>query len=143
MGENNIPKDVPFEDIALGDNASFERTFSEEDVNDFARLSGDVNPLHTDEAYARTTVFKKRVVHGMLVGSLCSFLVGMHLPGKKCLYLSQTLRFKKPVFIGDTVTVKGTVTAKSVSTRILEIAVSVMRGDVQVMDGTATVQVLP
>lgn len=143
MNQHKAQRDVPFEDISLGDSVSFERSFSEEDVSNFARLSGDVNPLHTDEEYAHTTVFKKRVVHGMLIGCLCSFLVGMHLPGKKCLYLGQTLHFKKPVFIGDTVTVRGTVTTKSLSARILKISVSVTKGDVAVMEGIATVQVLP
>lgn len=136
------PKDLSIDDISVGDSVSFDRTWTDEDVRMFALLSKDMNPLHLDEKYARTTKFKQRVVHGMLVGSACSELVGMHLPGKRCLYLRQTLSFKKPVFIGDTVTVRGIVKTKSVSTGILEISILIKKRDDEVVDGTATVQVL-
>lgn len=136
------PADVSFEDIAVGDSASFERAFTTEDVQAFAQLVGDENPLHTDESYAAGTPFKKPLVHGMLAGALCSTLVGMHLPGKRCLYLRQTLSFKKPIFIGDNLLVKGVVTEKVVATRMLSVAISILRDDVCVIEGTATVQVL-
>ncbi|MBI3442687.1 MAG: MaoC family dehydratase [Candidatus Sungbacteria bacterium] len=136
------PKDLLLKDISVGDTASFSRIFTRNDVLAFARLSGDQNPLHLDEAYARTTRFGRRLAHGMLVGSLCSTLVGMYLPGKRCLYLSQTLFFRKPVFIGDTVVVQGVVRAKSESTGVLEIGVSITKDDEEVLTGIATVQVL-
>lgn len=136
-------RDLSFESIRVGDTASLARTIHEEDVHTFAKLSGDENPLHTDHAYAATTSFKKPVVHGMLLGSFCSALVGMYLPGKRCLYLSQTLTFKKPVFVGDTIEVQGAVTAKSESTRVLTISISITRKGEEVVGGTAVVQVLP
>lgn len=136
------PRELAMDDIHVGDTASFSRTWDEEDVTSFANLSGDTNPLHVDKDYAATTVFKKRVVHGMLLGSLCSRFVGMYLPGKRCLYLHQTLAFKKAVFINDTVDVVGTVTAKSEVTKILTIAISIKRNEDVVMTGEAHVQVL-
>ncbi len=138
-----IPADLSFEDIAVGMSTSFSRTISTEDVESFAKLSGDYNPLHIDDAYAKTTKFGKRVVHGMLLGALCSQLVGMHLPGKRCLYLQQTLSFKKPVFVGDMVSVQGVVEAKSPATKVLDIAISIMRDTEEVASGLAKVQVLP
>jgi len=136
------PKNLSIEDIQVGDSASFDRVFSEQDVADFARLSGDENPLHMDEAYAADTKFKHRLVHGMLIGSLCSQLVAMHLPGKRCLYLSQTLFFKNPLYINDIVSVSGTVETKSVSTKMLDIAISIKKGSTEVLKGTARVQLL-
>jgi len=136
------PKDLTLNMIKVGDTASFERAFSDDDVRTFARLSGDENPLHLDDTYAKTTKFGRRIVHGMLLGGLCSALVGMYLPGKRCLYLGQTLTFKKPVFIGDLVTVSGTVVSISASTRIVEIEISMRTKDGEVASGTATVQVL-
>lgn len=135
-------RDLVMEDIHIGDSDSFDRLWTEEDVNTFAKVSGDMNPLHMDEEYAQTTKFKGRLVHGMLVASLCSTLVGMYIPGKRCLYLSQSLFFKNPVYIGDTVTITGTVTAKSLSTKIVSIAISIRRGEEEVLEGEARVQVL-
>lgn len=135
-------RDLVMEDIHIGDSSSFDRLWTEEDVNTFAKLSGDMNPLHMEDEYAQTTQFGGRLVHGMLVASLCSTLVGMYIPGKRCLYLSQTLSFKKPVFIGDTVTVTGVVVAKSVATKILSLAISIRKGEEEVVEGEARVQVL-
>ena len=134
--------DLSFDEIKVGDTASFSRMWTEEDVTQFAELSGDKNPLHRDEGYAKTTAFGQRLVHGMLLGSLCSTLVGMYLPGKKCLYLSQTLVFKKPVFIGDTVGVTGVVTSKSESTKILSVSIVMKKDEVTVVEGEAQVQMI-
>jgi 3-hydroxybutyryl-CoA dehydratase len=136
------PKELSLNDIKIGDAVSFSRIFTEKDVNDFAKLSGDENPLHMDEKYAETTKFKHRLVHGMLVGSLCSTLVGMYMPGKRCLYLNQTLSFKNPVFINDKLTIVGEVKSKSISTGILEIFISIKKGETEVLNGTANVQVI-
>ena len=135
-------RDLTFEEIKVGDTASFERTIVESDVRAFAALTGDENPLHVDPGYAATTKFGKPLVHGMLLGGLCSALVGMHLPGKRCLYLSQSLTFKKPVFIGDTVRVQGTVSAKSEATRVLTLALTITSNGQEVAGGTALTQVL-
>jgi 3-hydroxybutyryl-CoA dehydratase len=135
-------RDLSYEDISVGNEASFERTFTDADVATFAQLSGDVNPLHLDPEYAQTTKFGKPIVHGMLVGSLCSTLLGMYLPGKRCLYLKQDLIFKKPVFIGEQVQVKGTVVSKSDSTKIIEIAIVVSRDSETVLEGKAVTQII-
>jgi phosphate acetyltransferase/phosphate butyryltransferase len=108
-------RDLAFEDIQVGSAASFERTVTTSDIESFAALSGDFNPLHTDPAYASQTNFQKPIAQGMFLGALCSALVGMHLPGKRCLYLSQSLAFRNPVFADDTLLVEGKITAKSES----------------------------
>jgi len=135
-------RDFAFEDISVGEKASFERVITERDIASFAELSGDFNPLHLDPAYAAQTKFGKPLAHGMLLGALCSALVGMHLPGKRCLYLAQTLAFKNPVFAGDALTVSGTVTAKSESTRILTIAIAISKGEAIAAEGEAKVQLI-
>lgn len=136
------PQDFSLHDITVGMSASFERTIEEKDVTAFAELSGDYNPLHVNETYAKETKFSKRVVHGMLVASFFSQLVGMHLPGKRCLYLQQTLSFKNPVFIGDTLTISGVVTSKSDSTGILSLKVLIKKGEEIAIEGEARVQIM-
>ena len=90
----------------LGQQASITRAFSEQDVNDFARLSGDFNPIHIDPEFAKTTVFGQRIVHGMLVSSLFSNLLAEKVPGKGSIYLGQTFKFKKPVFFDQKITAR-------------------------------------
>ena len=90
----------------LGQQASITRSFSEQDVKDFARLSCDFNPIHIDPKFAKTTVFGQRIVHGVLVSSLFSNLLAEKVPGKGSIYLGQTFKFKKPVFFDQTVTAK-------------------------------------
>ena len=131
---------MSFESVRIGTTASICRQWSESDVARFAELSGDFNPLHTDEVYARTTCFERRLVHGMLVGSLSSALVGMYLPGKNCVYVGQTLFFKGPVFIGDTVNATGTVISRSESARSLIVSIVMRRGDEVVVEGEARVR---
>jgi acyl dehydratase len=89
---------------AIGARATRSRTISEGDVTIFARLSGDYNPIHLDSAYAARSHFGERIVHGMMVASLISALLGTDLPGHGTIYLGQTLKFLAPVHIGDTVT---------------------------------------
>ncbi len=90
--------------LEIGATASRSKTFTDEDVRDFARISGDHNPIHLDDAYAAETRFERRLVHGMLTASLISAAIANDLPGEGTIYLSQSLQFKAPVFIGDTVT---------------------------------------
>jgi 3-hydroxybutyryl-CoA dehydratase len=85
------------------------KTFGEAEIEKFAELTGDRNPLHMDEAFAARTRFKRRIAQGILSASLISTCIGMHLPGKGAIYLDQTLRFVKPVYVGDTVTLTTTV----------------------------------
>lgn len=91
-------------DFEPGQHVTFTRTFTEDDVQRFIAITGDVNPLHVDEAFAASTRFGRRVLHGMLTASLFSTMVGMLLPGPGAIYRSQSLAFLLPVYVGDTVT---------------------------------------
>ena len=95
--------------LEIGSSASLTRKVNESDVIAFADITGDNNPIHLNEEEAKKTVFKSRVVHGMLTGSFISAVLGTKLPGPGTIYLEQILKFKKPVYINDTVTVKVTV----------------------------------
>lgn len=95
--------------FTVGDTYSFSKTVSNEDVIDFARITGDKNPLHLDEEYAKKTMFGKRIAHGMISAGIISGAIGMGMPGQGTTYLGQDLHFKKAVGIGDTITVKLTV----------------------------------
>lgn len=96
------------EDLRVGMSAHMTRTVGEEDILKFAEVSGDHNPLHLDEGFAATTKFGGRVAHGMLTASFISAVIGNQFPGPGCIYISQTLKFKAPVRIGDTVKVEVT-----------------------------------
>ncbi len=117
-------KDFLWEEIKIGDTASFSKQWKQTDVEVFAELSGDHNPLHLDRMYAATTKFGAPIVHGMLIAALGSQLVGMYLPGKRCLLLKNEITFKKPVYIDDVITVSGIVETKSDSTKVLSIGLS-------------------
>jgi len=91
------------EDLSVGMEASYAKTITNDDVLAFADLSGDVNPVHLNDAFAAGTIFKKRIAHGFLTGSLFSTVLGTKLPGPGCIYLSQTMKFRAPVYIGDEV----------------------------------------
>jgi 3-hydroxybutyryl-CoA dehydratase len=92
-----------FEDLSVGMEATYAKKVTEEDVRAFAELSGDVNPVHLSDDFAAGTIFKKRIAHGFLTGSLFSTVLGTKLPGPGCIYLSQTMKFRAPVYIGDEV----------------------------------------
>lgn len=92
------------DDFEPGQHVTLRKTFTEEDVRRFIEITGDVNPLHVDEAFAARTQFGRRVLHGMLTASVLSTMVGMLLPGTGAVYRSQTIAFLRPVHVGDTVT---------------------------------------
>lgn len=96
-------------DLKVGDTFSITREVTDEVVRQFAEVSGDYNPIHLDEEFAAKTMFGKRIAHGMLGASFISAVLGYKLSERKVVYLSQTLRFVAPVFIGDTVTAKAVV----------------------------------
>ncbi len=98
------------EDLSIGMSDSIEKTITATDVATFADLCGDHNPIHLDEEYAKTTTFGKRIVHGMFSAALISAVAGTKLPGAGGVYLSQTLKFRKPIFIDDTVITSLTIT---------------------------------
>jgi 3-hydroxybutyryl-CoA dehydratase len=88
----------------VGDSAQFTKTIGDEDIQRYAEITGDTNPVHLDETYARTTRFGRRVVHGMLTAGFISTVLGTKLPGPGTIYLGQSLRFLAPVYPGDTIT---------------------------------------
>lgn len=92
------------DEIHIGDTRSQDMIITEDHVETFGRITNDLNPMHFDDEYAASTMFGKRIAHGMYVGSLFSKLFGMDLPGEGAIYVSQSLRFKRPVYFGDTIT---------------------------------------
>lgn len=96
-------------ELKVGQTASLKKAFSEQEVALFAELSLDKNELHINEEYAKSTIFKQRIVHGFLSGSLISAVIGTILPGKGAIYLHQDMDFKKPVYIGEEITAVVTV----------------------------------
>jgi 3-hydroxybutyryl-CoA dehydratase len=97
--------------VQVGARASRTKTITDADIRAFAAASGDTNSIHLDEEYAKTTRFGRRIAHGMLTASLISAVLGNDLPGLGTIYLSQTLAFKAPVYLGDTITATVEVTA--------------------------------
>jgi len=92
------------DDFEVGQRASFTKTFTDEDVRRFVEITGDRNPLHVDDDFAAESQFGRRVLHGMLSASILSTMVGMLLPGTGAIYRAQTIRFLRPVYVGDTLT---------------------------------------
>lgn len=134
--------DIDFEDIQVGMEFSAEHAFSEADVWRFAELSGDYSPLHVDPDYAAGTEFGRCVVHGILLASLFSQVVGMRIPGKRALYLGQDLTFRRSVLVGESFRVLAKVTAKTAATRSLILATEIRTSDGKVaVSGTAKVKV--
>lgn len=95
---------IPIENITIGMSVSYSQTITDADIKAFAGISGDRNPVHLDENYANTSRYKKRIAHGLMTASYFSALFGTKIPGEGCVYVSQSLNFKRPVYIGDTVT---------------------------------------
>ncbi len=101
-----------FDQISVGDHAELSRTLGPQDIELFAVMSGDVNPAHVDEEYAKSDIFHQVIAHGMWGGALISAVLGTELPGPGTIYLNQSLSFRRPVFLGNTVTVRVTVKEK-------------------------------
>lgn len=141
---NHVPNadDRAFESLAIGDVFEVERTFSCDDVLAFARVSGDHSPLHVDPDYARTTEFGDCVVHGILLASLFSQLVGMRVPGRPALYLGQDLVFRRPVLVSESVRAIARVVGKNDATRTLLLNTEVRGRDDKIsVSGSAKVKV--
>lgn len=103
-------KGLTIDQMSIGDSATFTKTISESDVYQFAGVTGDLNPAHINEEYAKGTVFKTRIAHGMLSAGFISAVLGTRLPGPGTIYLRQELKFLAPVRIGDTITAKVEIT---------------------------------
>jgi len=128
-----------FEDLVVGDSAEMSFAVTESVIEKFADVSGDDNPVHLDEAYARTTPFGTRIAHGMLSAGFISALIGTKLPGYGSIYLSQTMRFRRPVKIGDEVVVRAVITALDADKGRATIATTALVGGKPVVEGEALV----
>ncbi len=127
-------------EINVGDAAEFAKTVTETDVYLFAGVTGDLNPAHINEAYAKETFFKGRIAHGMLSAGFISAVLGMQLPGAGTIYLSQSIEFKAPVRIGDTVTARVEVKEKIREKNRLKFRTTCMNQDgTLLVDGEAVV----
>jgi len=126
----------------VGFQAEFYWSPRAEDVNLFAALSGDANPLHMDVKYAKDHGFDGQVVHGFLLGAQISGLIGMLVPGRRCLLVDEKLSFPKPVYIGDQLLIAGTVKTVHADLELIELKVSVKKSKTTVMRGQVTCKLL-
>ncbi|ELI6433597.1 MaoC family dehydratase [Aeromonas salmonicida subsp. salmonicida] len=128
--------------LEIGQKASLTKRFGTAEVEAFAGLSEDFNPLHLDSAFAATTPFERPIVHGMLLASLFSGLLGQQLPGKGAVYLGQSLSFKQPVFVGDEVTAEVEIIAMRSDKPIITLATRILAaGGALTVTGEAVVKV--
>ena len=129
------------EDLTIGMESSYQKTITETDIDAFAALTGDTNPVHLDSEYAATTPFRARIAHGMLSAGLISTVLGTQLPGPGCIYLEQQIKFKAPVFIGDTLV--ATVTVEDINQRRGRVSLKTQCfvNTKLVLDGTASMMV--
>jgi len=139
-------EDLTLADIAVGNSVTIEWTVKESEIDAFADLSGDFNPLHMDADYAREAGFGQRVAHGYLLGAKISGLIGMKLPGQRCLLLEQTLAFPNPVYAGDRVTIRAQVKERheEMSVIVLKLRAETDRTEkpITVARGTVTCKIL-
>src|SRR3989338_6676456 len=133
----------PFERIKIGDEAEIVHTITEKDIEAFAQLTGDNNPLHMSEDFALQTTFRKRVVHGMLTASFISTIIGTKLPGEGALWYEQHLQFLTPVRVGEKIKVKAQVKHKSPAQRIITLSTTVFNEQgKKVINGEAKVKII-
>ena len=129
-----------FEQINLGDSASFTKTIGESDVYLFAAITGDLNAAHVNAVAASEGMFKQRIAHGMLTGSFISTVLAMQLPGPGTIYVGQNLQFRGPVFIGDTITARVEAAEKLDQRKWVKFKTTITNQDGKlVVDGEATV----
>lgn len=129
------------EDLSVGQSAIFAKTVTEADIVLFAGVTGDTNPVHLNEDYARGTMFKGRIAHGMLTAGFVSTILGTKLPGPGTIYLSQSLKFKAPVRAGETVVARVEVTTILPEKRRVTLLTTAHVGETLVMEGEAVVMV--
>lgn len=131
-----------YDEINIGKKESFTVTVSEEDRDRFREITGDINPLHNDLEYAKSMGHDKCVAYGMLTAAYLSTLAGVYLPGKNSLIQKTEVSFRKPVYVGDTLTVSGEVTDKNDTFKLLELKVEIKNQDgVKVVKGKMEVSV--
>ena len=127
------------DDLSVGMTAVFAKTVTEADIVLFAGISGDINPVHLNHEFATETMFEGRIAHGLLTASFISTVIGTKLPGPGAIYLKQTLNFKAPVRVGDTVQARATITDIKAEKRRVVLATVASVGDTVVLEGEAVV----
>ncbi len=130
---------TPYESLEVGQKATFSKTVEERDIQLFAAMSGDHNPVHLDAEFAKATMFKERIAHGMFSGALISAAVACELPGPGTIYLGQSMRFTAPVKLGDTLTVRLEVLEKLPKFRVRMATRVFNQNDELVVDGEAEI----
>jgi len=130
---------IPIEEISVGMEASYSRVITSSDICSFADISGDNNPIHTNEVYAKKSRYGQRVAHGLMTASYFSALFGTKIPGEGCVYVSQSLRFKRPVYVGDNVVATVTVIDIDLSRRRISFKTVCRVGNRIVTDGEAEI----
>lgn len=128
-----------YEDLFVGQSHATVHEITEDDIQKFAEVSGDFNPLHMDDAFAKTTVFGQRIAHGALTASYISGILGNNLPGPGAIFTGLSMRFRRPVFIGDSVTVRATVSDKQDRGNRVTLKVECIVDDKRVITGEAQV----
>lgn len=142
MSETKTPEGgYILDELSVGMAAEIAVEITHERIMSFAEASGDYNPIHIDEDYARTTAYRGRVAHGLLSASFVSAVVGTILPGPGAIYLDQTVSFHKPVRIGDTVVARVTVTAIDPTSARVTLRTECLVGGEAILDGEATIRV--
>jgi 3-hydroxybutyryl-CoA dehydratase len=131
----------PFAEFAIGESADLSKTVTEQDVVQFADISLDRNPVHLDQAYAEASFFKQRIAHGMLGAALISAVLGTKCPGPGSIYLSQDLKFRAPVYLGETITATVEILEKNEAKKILILKTVVDKADgTRVIEGQAAIK---
>lgn len=130
-----------FEDLEVGMHDVYAKTITDADIVVFTGISGDTNPVHLNHEFAAGTMFEGRIAHGMLSAGFISTVIGTKLPGPGCIYVGQTLKFKAPVRVGDTVAAHCTVTELMPEKKFIKLSTQCMVGDKVVIDGEATIMV--
>ena len=129
------------EDLFIGQSESFEKKITDNDIKIFSEITGDKNPVHTDEKFAKETIFKKRIAHGFLTGSLISTVIATKLPGPGSVYLKQDIKFLAPVFIGDTVKAEVTVLEIIIEKKKVKLTTECFVLEKKVLEGSAEILV--
>lgn len=138
--DEKLVENITYDELSIGDGAQIVRTLTVNDIKAFAAVSGDTNPAHLDPSYADQTLFHGVIAHGMWGGALISSVLGNHFPGAGTIYLDQTLHFKKPIRIGDTLTIQVTVISKDDTKKKVELNCSIQNQSGElVLDGVAKV----
>ena len=135
--EEKIENSIPLECIEIGMTESYSKTITDADIKVFAGLSGDYNPVHISDEYAKSSRFGRRIAHGFISVSFFSALFGTKLPGHGCVYASQNVRFKRPVYLGDTVTATVKVVGVDMLKRLVLFDTTCKVKNKEVITGTA------